>query len=313
MIASQRALSLVVATVLLVCLSVSSTTGVPTYTYTASAYWGNGAFRTYVAQDGGVPTAIGYEFSAAFFHDVPELASTMPDMPGMAGMAMGKMVLPLPDEAPVYTPFQSFEIEYSAGHPYPYNTSHFDVYFFFQNADYRMSNITASTKKGKSCNGLSVDSWCRANVSFAKACCPPAYGNIGLTFPEIGGSLNDFLASERLPPTDPRWTPFQMSLGFIQYMGRITGYRVMNSWIFSQSLVNGAPKKCFAFRLPSEFPDPGYYPSLACSYLTPAGNVRTELTGFKSYATAGCKGPRVPGTCTFIPKVPLEPQCYCDY
>jgi len=282
------------------------------YYYTPSAYWGNGAFRTYFAVDGDMPISAGYEFSAAFFHETPPLDATMPDMPGMAGMAMGKMVLPLVDEVPVYTPFQSFEIEYSSGHPPPYNMSHFDVYWFFQNADYRMSNITASTKKRKSCNGLSIDSWCRANVSFAKACCPPAYGNIGLTFPELGGSLNDFLATERLPPTDPRFTPFQMSLGYLIYMGRITGYRVMTSWAFYETLVKGAPKKCVPFRLPSEFPDPGYYPSLVCSYMTAAGNLRTELTNFKAYATAGCKGPIVPGTCAYVPKTPLEPQCYCS-
>jgi len=302
----------VVTVVVTLVLMSSVASGVPVSSYTPSAYWGNGAFRTYLTQDSAVPVSVGYEFSAAFFHDTPPLSQTMPDMPGMAGMAMGKMVLPLVDEVPVYTPFQSFEIEYSSGHPYPYNTSHFDVYWFFQNADYRESNITASTKK-TNCSGLTPDAWCRANVSFTKACCPPAYGNIGLTFATIGGSLNDFLATERLPPTDPKWTPFQMSLGFVIYMGRITGYRVMTSWNFYQTLVNGAPKKCNFFRLPTESPDPGYYPAQVCSYLTPSGNLRTELTGFKNYPTAGCKAPIVPGTCAYIPKTTLPPQCTCSY
>jgi len=296
---------------LLLCLAFAASSSAEVqYSYSPSAYWGNGAFRTYFAQDGEVPVSLGFEFSAAFFHDIPPLDQVMPDMPGMTGMAMGKLPLPLIDLVPVYTPFQSFELEYSSGHPYPYNMSHFDIYWFFQNADTRDSNITASSTTGQSCNGISLKTWCYANISLAKQCCPPAYGNIGLTLPSIGSLLIDFLATENLPPTDPRWTPFQMSLGYVQYMGRITGYRAMVSWLFYQTFLKGATKKCVPYRLPAEFADPGYYPSSMCTYLTLSGNLRTELTDFKLYSD-GCNDPPVPGTCAFMPRAPLQPQCYC--
>jgi len=211
-----------------------------------------------------------------------------------------KLEIPLPDLTPVYTPFQSFETNYSPGHPPPYDKTHFDYHFYFQSKAQRDSNLTAGICGGA---GASRDTWCRGIEPFPKACCPPGYGNVGIVVPAMGAHLVDLAAPENLPPTDPRYHPWVSQFSFGSFNGRISFYEVMIPFDTFEKVVNGTqPKTCLPIRLPSEFTDPGYYPSMYCFFLTPAGNVRVELNTFVQFATAGCKGPVDPATtCSLLP------------
>jgi len=294
----------------------------PVYYYSPSTYWGNGAFRTYVAQDSEVPVAFGTEWSASFLHDLPNIAQMMQmmtdEMKGVSDESMEMSIdILLPDEAPVYTPFQSAESSLSPGHVAPYDKVHMDFHFYFQSKAQRVANITTGMCGGES---VSQDTWCRGTMPYPPACCPPAYGNIGAIVPGMGGHLVDLLSPELLNVTDPRYHPFTAQFTFGTFSGRLSFYEVMITIDTFQGIVNGTvPKTCNPIRLPSEFSTPGYYPSMYCYYLTPSGNIRIELNTFKHYSTAGCQGPVDPTTtCSLLPGVApttksFKKHCKCNY
>jgi len=291
--------ALVLLLVVVCCVLVETVVSVPVYSYSASQYFGNGAFRTYFAVDNEIPVAIGAEWSGSFLHERPPASEMMMDMTS-GHMEEVKLEIPLPDEAPVYTPFQTFETNYSPGHPAPYNETHFDYHFYFQNKAQRDSNITSGTCGG---GGASRDSWCRGIAAFPDACCPPAYGNIGVVVPAMGAHLVDLMAPEKLPVDNPHYHPWVSQFTFGAWNGRISFYEIMIPIsTFEKVVYEAYPKTCNVIRLPSEFPDPGFYPSMYCFWLTAAGNVRVELNTFVEFTTAGCKGPVDPKTtCSLLP------------
>ena len=288
-------------------------TGAPTYTFSPSTYMGNGAFRTFLAVENEAPVSLGTEFSAAFFHEVPAI----PPMPGMEHSMLNLEGIFLPDEAPVYTPFQSTEVTLSEGHGPPYDEHHFDFHYFFASAQQRYSNITAG-KKPKICGegGGSPDTYCRGTAPFVPACCPPAYGNIGVVVPGEGGHLVDLLSPEAQDPSSPMYGPWTVQVTLGAYNGRIVFFEVMIPLSHFEDILYGrvAQPSCRFIRLPQEFADPGYYPSMACASLTPAGNLRVELTQFVHYDKPGCLGTPDPTTlCTALPPRPGSPPPDPDF
>jgi len=62
------------------------------------------------------------------------------------------------------------------------------------------------------------------------------------------------------------------------------------------------PKYCVNLRLPEIMPDPGYYPSGYCIYLSDTGFLRLEYNNFVHFDTTGCDEPADPATSTcFVP------------
>ena len=289
----------------------------PVTFYSDSTYYGNGAFTSYISVDSEVPQAVGFEFTSAYLHDVP--IPTMMMMDGMP-MGMGSFELDVPNELPVYSPFQSIEVVNSAPHAAPYNRTHLDIYFFFLNTDMRANNITAGTEP-KACGpgAVSPDTYCRGIKAVPVGCCPSSYSNGGTVLSGVGGSMADALSPERFPATDPRHGPWVAAFSFLIFNGRITGYKMLVPYDAWDDFVTGARSAyCKSLRLPTIMPDPGYYPTGYCVSRNSAGYLRFEYNQFVHYNTVGCVGPAINTTSTCFIKpstIPPTPEfikhCTC--
>jgi len=273
----------------------------PVTFYSDNIYYGNGAFNSYISVDNEVPQAVGFQFTASYLHDIPT-----PTMMMMAGvpMGMGSFELAVPNELPVYSPFQSIEVVNSAPHAAPYNDTHLDIYFYFLNTAMRADNITAGTApKACGAGGVTPDTYCRGIKALPAGCCPSGYSNGANVLPGVGGAIADTQSPERYPPTDPRYGPWVAAFSFLIYNGRITGYKMLVPYVAWNKLLTGSLSNyCRNIRLPAIMPDPGYYPSHYCVSLTTTGNLRFEYNNFVHFNTVGCAAPASNTTSTCFVK-----------
>jgi len=235
----------------------------PTTYYSDRVYYGNAGFGTFLTVEQNVPQAVGFEFSPSYLYDIP--VPTLMIMDGKP-MGMGSIELEIPDELSVYTPFQSIEVVNSAPHAFPYNKTHFDIYFSFLNTMMRASNVTLGTAP-QVCGAGSVtpDSYCRGIKALPTRCCPKNYTNTGTVLSGVAGSIADALSPEKLLPTDPNFGPWVCAFSFLIYNSRIVGYKTMIPYDVLKDFASGARSTyCKDLRLPEIMPDIAYYPTGYC-------------------------------------------------
>jgi len=264
-----------------------------TYYYGSTLYMGNGGFRVYLSVDQSTDIAsrFGCEFSAAFFVDPP---------PGIEGEEVDyKVEIVLPDEAGVYTQFQSFESNWAPdGHPgTPYAAPHIDFHFYFQNKESRL-NISAGE-----CAGLTRESYCKAIAALPVGCCPPVYGNVGIPVPVMGNHLLDLMGPEMQPPGSPGAGPFTDTLIYGTYDSRITFFEPMVTIDAFKSVMATSSEVCRPIRLPGSFAVAGYYPTIYCYRYLATGNFRVEFRDFAHFS-ATCSTTPDPNCTLFPPSTP---------
>jgi len=246
----------------------------PAYYFGPTDYLGNGGFRAYIAIDHEqeVPVSFGSEISKSFFIDPP-----LTDGDGHGHFTV---YLTLPDITGVYTPIQSFEVNWTPeGHPgTPFPSPHFDWHLYFMNVPAREAEILTGT----CAEGVSAEALCRALRPIPAPCCPPLYIAPRITVPAMGNHLLDLLDTAL---TEGK---FQNSMLMGGWDGRVIFYEPMVITPIVEAIANGTTTTpvCRPIRNPSRMATAGYYPSQFCLYST-VNNVRAEFNQF-IFVEGGC-------------------------
>jgi hypothetical protein len=214
-------------------------------------------------------------------------------------------------EFPTYTPFQWLGLNWNPiGHPPvgAYDRAHFDMHFYIESQETINSIVPSQTKPCT--EGLSPESFYKANTPVPAACFPDGYANLNAVAPFMGNHyvfLEDPVIAALLKgaPNGSLWKDTAFIMG--GYDGQIAFFEPMVRITTIGDLIDqGGEKKCQTPSVPKEYPNPGYYPTSFCLEIVGNDTLVVTLEGMTQQEGTGC-GEDVYADASYVNAFPAPP------
>ncbi|KAI8109387.1 hypothetical protein M9434_000671 [Picochlorum sp. BPE23] len=197
------------------------------------------------------------------------------------------------------------------GHPpmQAYNLAHFDMHFYLESQD-TINSIVPSTTEPCT-EGLSAESFYKANVPVPAACFPKGYANLNAVAPFMGNHyvfLKDPVidALFKGAPNASLWNDPAFIMG--GYDGDIVFYEPMVRITTLGDLVDqNQGKKCYSPSVPTEFTNSGYYPSAFCLNVVDNETLVVTLEDMTLQENQGCTDQSELAEMSYINALPPPP------
>lgn len=224
--------------------------------------------------------------------------------------------IPFPGSNTTYNPYIYVALNWNPmGHP-PldvYSSPHFDVHFF-QIPESEVNEILpAGPNATVVCTeGLSVESFAKANIPIPEKCFPEGYANLNAVAPFMGNHyvpLDEPVVAAALSgkPDSKLWEDPSWIVG--GYDGKITFLEPMVKRQFLQDMVasylegNGTQVLyAKSVTVPQEYPEPGYHATSFSIRIDSPETMWIELENFQLQESSGC-----------APTDPKAPMSYLDW
>jgi hypothetical protein len=239
---------------------------------------GAGTVQSFVTLDPkGAPTAIGVRLSAGALDQLPQAPNTVSrcfDLDGNGKhthhecIGDEERVIDVPADLSSGLPFRWITVNWNAaGHPAPYNRSHFDFHFYVVDRA-----LIEGITPGRCGELVDCGHFKRATQPVPDRYHPSGHISVGAVVPRMGNHLLD---SESPEIKDS--LPFTRTFIYGAYEGELIFWEPMITLEFLRK----TREACFEIRQPNAFRHSGYYPTQYCVRQDGEGQRTVSLERFR--------------------------------